>query len=173
MNDKPDLGAVFDRHLRYEFDDKDVEATMTTMVAQPCVWNVPTGTGGIGRADVRRFYAEQFLGHMPADTQISNVSRTIGDDQLVDELVLSFTHDVEIPYLLPGLAPTGRRVVLAHVVVVRFEADKIAHEHIYWDQASLLAQVGLIDPSALPILGAAQADLLRRADSRAAATHPS
>jgi carboxymethylenebutenolidase len=168
-SDKPDLGAVFDQHVRHEFEDKDVEATMATMVSEPYVWNVPTATGGIGGSGVRRFYSEEFVGRMPADTQIVPISRTVSDDQVVDELVVTFTHDVEVPYLLPGVEPTGRYVEIPHVVVMRFEGEKIAHEHIYWDQASLLAQVGLLDPATLPVVGSEQARKLREAGELAAA----
>jgi carboxymethylenebutenolidase len=88
------------------------------------------------------------------------VSRTVGDSRVVDELVVSFTHDVEMDMLLPGVPPTGREVRLPHVVVVQFEDGKVAHEQIYWDQASALVQVGLLEASGLPVTGAEQADKL-------------
>jgi len=157
----PDLGAVFDAHVRHEFEDQDVDATMTTMVDEPYVWNVPVALGGVGQAGVRRYYAEQFVGKMPADTRIEPVSRTVDGERVIDELILRFTHDVEIPSMLPGIAPTGRSVELPHVVVMRFEGGRIAHEHIYWDQASLLVQVGLLDPATVPAVGAEQAAALR------------
>ncbi len=97
---------------------------------------------------------------MPADTKVVRVSRTVGSDQVVDELVLSFTHDVALDFMLPGIPPTGRTVVLPHVVVMKFERGKIAHEHIYWDQGSQLAQIGLLDPTRLPVVGAEQAKKL-------------
>jgi carboxymethylenebutenolidase len=75
----------------------------------------------------------------------------------VDELIVSFTHDTQWDYLLPGIPPTGRRVELPHVVVMKFENGKDAHEHIYWDQASLLVQVGLLNPASLPVAGVDQA----------------
>ncbi len=156
-----DLGAVFDAHIKHEFVDHDVEATMRTMVAEPYVHNVPTLTGGAGNAGVRRFYADLFVGKMPADTKVIPISRTVGEAQVVDELILSFTHDVPLEYMLPGIPPTGKYVELPHVVVMKFEGDKIAHEHIYWDQASVLVQVGLLDPEELPVVGAEQAMKLR------------
>ena len=161
MNKQGDLGAVFDAHVKHEFVDHDVEATMRTMVVEPYVHNVPTLAGGIGKAGVRRFYKDQFVGKMPADTKVVRVSRTVGEDQVVDELILSFTHDVELDYMLPGIPPTGKYVELPHVVVMKFEGDKIAHEHIYWDQASLLAQIGLLNSKDLPVVGAEQARRLR------------
>ncbi|HZP27323.1 MAG TPA: ester cyclase, partial [Acidimicrobiia bacterium] len=73
------------------------------------------------------------------------------------EFIVRFTHDVEMDAVLPGVPPTGRRVELPHVAVVGFENGKVAFERIYWDQASLLVQIGLIDPDGLPVVGAEQA----------------
>jgi carboxymethylenebutenolidase len=154
---RADIGAVFDEHVAAEFVHLDLEATMSTMTENPYVNHVPVMTGGVGRDEVRDFYGRHFIGKWPTDTKISPVSRTIGDEQVVDELVLSFTHDIEMDQLLPGVAPTGRHVQLAFCVVAKFEGDKLGHEHIYWDQASLLAQVGLLDPIGLPVTGAEQA----------------
>jgi carboxymethylenebutenolidase len=153
----PDIGAVFDAHVTAEFVHLDLEATMATMTDNPYVNHVPVMTGGVGLEEVRRFYGQHFIGKWPADTTISPVSRTIGEEQVVDELVLSFTHDVEMDQLLPGVASTGKRVQLAFCVVAKFEDDRLAHEHIYWDQASLLVQVGLLDAAGLPVTGAEQA----------------
>ncbi|MGI0086976.1 MAG: ester cyclase [Nitrosotalea sp.] len=156
-NKNHDLGKVFDKHIKHEFEDKDVEATMTTMVDEPYVHNVPTLTGGVGYDGVYNFYTKHFVGKMPKDTEVIPISRTVGKDQVVDELILKFTHDIPIDYMLPRIAPTGRSVELAHVVVMKFKGNKIAHEHIYWDQASLLAQIGLLDPKLLPVVGLKQA----------------
>ena len=152
-----DIGAVFDDHVAAEFVDLDLDATMATMTEDPYVNHVPVMTGGVGFEGVRQFYGEHFIGKWPQDVEITPVSRTIGEDQVVDELVLSFTHDIEMPQLLPGVAPSGKSVRLAFCVVVGFEDGKVAHEHIYWDQASLLVQVGLLDPAELPVTGAEQA----------------
>jgi carboxymethylenebutenolidase len=169
MSAKPasNIGAVFDEHVAAEFVDMDLDATMATMTSDPYVNHVPVMTGGVGAEGVRRFYGDHFIGHWPQDVEITPVSRTVGEDQVVDELVLSFTHDIEMDQLLPGVAPTGRRVQLAFCVVVGFEDGKVAHEHIYWDQASLLVQVGLLDPGELPVTGAEQSENVR--DPRA---HP-
>jgi len=150
------LGAISDKHLKYEFEDPDVEATMKTMVKEPYVHHVPVLTGGNGYNGVRDFYTKQLVGKMPANTKIKHISRTVGRDQVVDDLILSFTHDREIKFMLPGIPATGKYVELRHVVVMKFNANKIAHEHIYWDhiywdQASLLAQIGLLDSKQLPI----------------------
>jgi len=149
--------AVLDRHVRHEFVDRDLEATMSTMIAEPHVNHVPTMTGGVGVADVRRFYRDHFIGKWPAYTRMTPVSRTIGVAQVVDELVVEFTHDVRMDAVLPGVAPTNRKVVLALVVIAGFRDGKITHEHIYWDQASLLVQIGLLPTATLPITGAEQA----------------
>lgn len=156
-----DPGAVFDRHVRAEFVERSVNATMATMTDAPYVTHVPVMTGGYGRDEVRQFYATWFIGRWPADIEITPISRTVGQGRVIDELVASFTHDVEMPALLPGIAPTGRKVVLPHVVVMGIVDGKVAYEHIYWDQASLLVQVGLLDPTKLPVVGAEQADKLR------------
>jgi carboxymethylenebutenolidase len=148
-----DLEALWERHLWFEFDRRDPEGTMTTMVADPVNMNVPVMTGGVGHDGVLRYYREQFLGQMPADCRVVPVSRVVGSDRLVDEHLLCFTHDRVMDAMLPGLAPTGKYVELAMVVIVQFRGDKVAGEHIYWDQASLLAQVGALDPGRLPIGG--------------------
>ncbi len=155
-----DLGSVFDAHVKHEFVDHDVDATMRTMVPEPYLLHVPTLTGGLGGSEVRRFYERHFVGKWPSDTKVSQISRTVGTDQVVDELMLSFTHDVPLAFMLPGVPPTGKPVELPVVVVMKFKNGKIAHEHIYWDQASLLAQVGLLDPKTLPVVGVEQARTL-------------
>jgi carboxymethylenebutenolidase len=154
------LGGVLDDHLAAEFDTMDLDAAMATMTGDPYLNHVPVMTGGIGREQVRRFYGEVFIGHWPADLTVQRVSRTIGTSQVVDELVMSFTHDIVMGALLPGVPPTGQKVRLAVCVVGGFKDGKLDHEHIYWDQASLLVQVGLLDPAGLPVIGAEQADKL-------------
>jgi len=158
MSPGADIGAVFDEHVAAEFVHLDLERTMATMTDDPYVNHVPVMTGGVGHDAVRSFYGQHFIGKWPADVVITPVARTVGEDRVVDELVLSFTHDIEMPQLLPGLAPTGRQVKLAFCVVAGFVGEKLAYEHIYWDQASLLAQVGLLDATELPVTGAEQAE---------------
>jgi carboxymethylenebutenolidase len=113
--------------------------------------------GGVGADAVADFYVNYFVGHWPADTAIIPVCRTVGADRVVDEMVMSFTHDIPMPAFLPGVAPTGRAVLLPVVVVMGFDGDKVAYERIYWDQASALVQIGLLDETLLPVTGAAQA----------------
>src|SRR5262249_36356722 len=157
-----DLGAQFDGHIAREFADRDADATMETMVPEPYVYCVPVMTGGFGGEGVRRFYGEPFIDQIPRSATVTPISRTVGKDQVADELVVSFTHDTQWDYLLPGIPPTGRRVDLPHVVVMKVENGKVAHEHVWWDQASLLVQVGLLDPGTSSIVGVEQAKNLRR-----------
>ncbi len=151
MSTGRDLGAVFDAHVGAEFETKDVDATMATMADNPYVWHVPSKMGGDGFDDVRGFYTSSFVGKWPADTKVEQIGRTVGESCLVEELLVTFTHDVQLDVLLPGIPPTGRQVELPVVVVMGFEGDRVAFERIYWDQGSLLAQVGLIDPNELPV----------------------
>ena len=149
-----DLAALWEAHCRHEFETRDADATMATMVDQPYVNHVPTMTGGVGRDQLKRFYKYHFIGANPADMELLPVSRTVGADQLVDEMVVRFTHTSEIDWMLPGIPPTGRRVEVPLVAIVHFRGGKVAHEHIYWDQASVLAQIGKLDPEGLPVAGA-------------------
>ena len=148
-----DLVALWEEHCRYEFETRDVDATMETMVREPYVNHIPTMTGGVGHKELKRFYKYHFIGGNPPDTTLTPVSRTVGDDQLVDEMIFSFTHTRAIDWMLPGIAPTGRPVEIPLVAIVKFENGKVAHEHIYWDQASVLVQIGLLDPKGLPVAG--------------------
>jgi carboxymethylenebutenolidase len=154
------LGDIFDKHIEFEFDKEDVDATMTTMTEDPYVHHIPTLAGGVGYNGVYNFYTNHFVGKMPKDWKITNVSRTVGKDQVVDELIISFTHDREIDYLLPGIAPTGKYVEIPHVVIMKFKNNKISHEHIYWDQASVMVQIGLLNPEGLPVTGVQQTNKL-------------
>jgi carboxymethylenebutenolidase len=156
-----DLGSVFDAHVKHEFVEHDVDATMRTMTTQPDLLHLPTLAGGRGFDQVRSFYGTYFVGKWPADTKVEPVSRTVGQDQVVDELLVSFTHDIRLDFMLPGVPPTGKHVEMPVVVVMKFSGGKIAYEHIYWDQASLLVQVGLLDPKLLPSIGVEQAKALR------------
>jgi carboxymethylenebutenolidase len=148
-----DLAALWEAHCRYEFETRDVDATMATMVDAPYVNHVPTMTGGVGHDQLKRFYKYHFIGGNPPDTSLTPISRTIGADQIVDEMVFAFTHTTEVDWMLPGIAPTGKRVEVPLVAIVRFDGGKVAHEHIYWDQASVLVQIGLLDPKGLPMAG--------------------
>ena len=150
---KPDLVALWEAHIRHEFETRDVDATMATMVESPYVNHIPTMTGGVGHDQLKRFYKYHFIGGNPPDTSLTPISRTVGEDQIVDEMLFSFTHTNEIDWMLPGVAPTGKKVEVPLLAIVRFDGDKVAHEHIYWDQASVLVQIGLLNPRGLPVAG--------------------
>jgi len=152
--------AQWDEHIGYEFSTRDVSSTIATMVEDAYVNHVPVMTGGYGHQALRRFYKEDFISPMPADTSIQLVSRTLGEDQLVDEIIFSFTHTEEMPWMLPGVPPTHRHVDIPLVVVVGFRDGKLAHERIYWDQASVLKQIGLLTDPSLPVFGAETAHKL-------------
>jgi carboxymethylenebutenolidase len=148
-----DLSALWDKHCEYEFAARDVDATMATMVAEPYVNHVPTMTGGVGHKLLHHFYKNHFVNSNPPDTSLTPISRTVGATQVVDEMIFSFTHTTEVPWMLPGVKPTGRRVEVPLLAVVKFRGDKLYHEHIYWDQASVLVQIGLLDAKLLPVAG--------------------
>jgi len=148
-----DLSGLWETHCRYEFETRDVDATMATMVAQPYVNHIPTMTGGVGFDKLRDFYANHFVGVNPPDFELVPISRTVGESALVDEFVARFTHTTRMDWMLPRIEPTGRAVEIAMVAIVQFQGKKLVHEHIYWDQASVLVQLGLLDPTGLPIAG--------------------
>ncbi|HTI02786.1 MAG TPA: nuclear transport factor 2 family protein [Acidisoma sp.] len=151
---KPDLVGLWEEHCRHEFETRDVDATMATMVAEPYVNHIPTMTGGVGHDQLKRFYKYHFINGNPPDFRLTSISRTIGDDRIVDEFIMHFTHTTEIDWLLPGVPPTGKEVAIPAVAIIQFQGDKLVHEHIYWDQATVLVQVGLLDPTGLPVAGA-------------------
>src|ERR1700726_1529433 len=141
------LAQLWEEHMRHEFQTCSTEDTLATMVEDSYFNHVPVMTAGVGHARLRQFYATHFIPKMPPDMEMMPLSRTIGTDQLVDEMV-------EMDWMLPGIAPTGKRVEGALVVIVHFRDRKLANEHIYWDQTSVLAQLGLIDVAPLPVCGA-------------------
>ena len=152
------LSDKWDEHVKYEFATRDTEDTLMTMVADAYVNHVPVMTGGVGHEQLREFYSRAFIPQMPPDTSMTPVSRTIGIDRVVDEMVFEFTHTIKMDWMLPGVEPTNKPVKVPLIVVVHFRDGKLAHEHIYWDQASVLAQLGLIDSSILPVAGVETAD---------------
>ena len=148
-----DLSKLWEEHTKHEFATRDTEATLATMVDDAYVNHVPVMTGGFGKSALRHFYSRDFIPSMPPDTTLTPISRTIGEDQLVDEMIFSFTHTQEMPWMLPGVAPTNAHVEVALVAIVRFRDGQLAHEHIYWDQASVLKQIGLLTDPTLPVCG--------------------
>ncbi|HET9478634.1 MAG TPA: dienelactone hydrolase family protein [Pyrinomonadaceae bacterium] len=152
------LSARWDDHVKYEFATRDTDDTLETMVPDAYVNHVPVMTGGVGHEELREFYSQHFIPQMPPDTSMTPVSRTIGVDRIVDEMVFEFTHTSKMDWMLPGVEPTGKHVRVALVVIVHFRDGKLAHEHIYWDQASVLVQLGLLDPQRLPVAGVESAE---------------
>jgi len=152
METERTLSSVFEKHVSAEFLSKDADQALETMADDPYVNLVPLMVGGRGRNAVREFYANHFVAQLPSDIEIVPVSRTIGQGQLVDEMIIRFTHTLRMDWLLPGIPPTGRHLELPFVAIIKFEGDKIAHEHLYWDQASLLVQLDLLDRT-LPVRG--------------------
>ena len=169
------LRKLWEEHVRYEFSTRNTDDTLATMVDDAYVNHIPVLTGGSGREELREFYSKRFIPHMPPDTEMTPVSRTIGESQIVDEMIFKFTHTMPMDWMLPGISPTGKRVEVPLVAIVRFRDGRLAHEHIYWDQASVLVQIGLLDPGKLPVAGVETArkvvdpslppnELMRRAD---------
>ncbi len=134
------LNDLWDEHIRDEFSDKDAISTIDTMVPDAYVNHIPVLTGGVGREQLKEF--------------------TIGEERLVDEMIFRFTHTMEMDWMLPGVAPTGKRVECPLVVIVHFRDGKLANEHIYWDQASVLVQLGLLEAEGLPVAGVETAEKL-------------
>ncbi|HJW37372.1 MAG TPA: nuclear transport factor 2 family protein [Candidatus Udaeobacter sp.] len=175
------LRHLWEEHVRFEFSMRNTDDTLTTMVDDAYVNHIPVLTGGVGKDELREFYSKRFIPQMPPDTEMTPVSRTIGEDQLVDEMVFKFTHTIPMDWMLPGVAPTGKRVEVPLVAIVRFRDGKLAHEHIYWDQASVLVQTGLLDATKLPVAGVESArkvldpglpanELMKRPDPTAQST---
>ena len=147
MNDialgRQSLSVLWQEHCCAEFVLKDADAALATMVEEPYVLCIPSGTGGAGRAEVRDFYARRFLPGIPSDFVLSPLSQVFGSERLVEEFVVRFTHTLAMDWMLPDVPPTGRRVEFALVAVVGFRDGKISHEHIHWDQTAVLAQLGV------------------------------
>jgi carboxymethylenebutenolidase len=146
---------VWELHMEYEFAAKDADLAVSTMVDDATVMHLPTMSGGSGKETLRQYYADVFIPSIPADTDSEVIARSVGDSVLVDEFILRMTHDRQVPFLLPGLAPTGKTVEIPAVVVVTFRGDLMESERLYWDQAALLRQLGLIDPG-LPVADIAE-----------------
>ena len=151
------LSDLWEEHMKAEFVTRSADDAVAAMVEDAHVNHVPVMTGGVGREQVREFYRASFIPQMPPDLQIIPISRTIGTDRVVDEMVITATHSVQMDWLLPGVPPTGKRIEIAVVAIIHFRAGKLASEHIYWDQASVLVQLGLLDSRTLPVAGAESA----------------
>jgi carboxymethylenebutenolidase len=153
--DEQRLVDAWEAHTAAEFELKDADAALAMMTDEPTLVHVPVGTGAVGRDALRAFYADVFIPQCPDDMGLRLLTRTVdvARGRLVDEFIVHFTHTLQMEWLVPGVAPTGRPVEVPHVAVIAFEGDKIASEHIYWDQGSMLRQLGVLGDD-LPVLGA-------------------
>jgi len=143
--DQQTMLAAWQQHTHAEFVLKDADAALATMTESPYVFCIPAGTGAVGRASVRDFYVSKFLPCIPPDMELTSLSQTFGGERMVEEFVIRFTHTIEMGWMLPGVPATGRNVEFALVGIIRFQAGKIAHEHLLWDQAAVLSQLGVSD----------------------------
>ncbi len=153
------LIEVWEAHTAAEFELKDADAAIATMTDHPVLIHVPVNTGATGKSELRKFYKEIFIPQMPADVELQLLSRSVGQNRLIDEFILRFTHTVRMEWFAPGIEATGRRLIVPHVGIISFENGKISSEHIYWDQATVLMQMGLLDKN-LPVIGDTQGDRL-------------
>lgn len=156
---------VWDAHTAAEFEKGDADAAIATMTDRPVLIHVPVNTGATGREELRKFYAEIFIPQMPGDAELELITRSVGQGRIIDEFILHLTHTLRMDWFVPGVEPTGRRLSVPHVGIIAFENGLIASEHIYWDQATVLAQLGLLDAGRLPVLGADQCDRLLDANA--------
>jgi carboxymethylenebutenolidase len=179
------LNDAWEEHLRAEFNAHSADEAIATDGSEPARQSGASDDRRRWQGRAHEFYAKYFLPQIPPDTEMVPVSRTIGQGRLVEEMVFRFTHTIPMDWMPPGIQPTGKRVEIAMLVVVQFDGDKLAHEHLYWDQASVLVQLGLLQPEGLPVVGAESArsvldrstrlnELLHRANAKArkAATAP-
>ena len=150
---------VWEAHMAAEFEQKSADLAIATMTDHPVLIHVPVGTGATGREPLRKFYKEIFIPQVPPDTELQLLTRTVAPDRLIDEFLLRFTHTVQMDWYVPGIAPTGRRIEVPHVGVIAFKDGKISSEHIYWDHATVLLQLGVLQGE-FPILGADQGERL-------------
>ena len=157
---------VWEAHMAAEFEKKDADAAIATMTDHPILIHVPVNTGATGKAELRKFYKEIFLPQLPLDAELQLLSRSVGQNRVIDEFILRFTHTSRMDWFAPGIEATGRRLVVPHVGIIAFENGKISSEHIYWDQATVLKQLGLLNET-LPATGASQCDRLLNANAPA------
>jgi carboxymethylenebutenolidase len=143
--DQQTMLATWQQHTYAEFVLKDADAALATMTENPYVLLIGSGVVRVGRVAVREFYADKFLPGIPPDLETTTVSQTFGDDRIAEEMAVRFTHTIDMDWLLPGVRPTGRKAEFIVASFIQFDHGKIAHEHAYWDQATVLSQLGVLD----------------------------
>lgn len=162
MTNRDAMVELWERHTRYEFEARNADLAVSTMVSDARVMHLPTMSGASGRAALRTYYADVFIPGQPPDTELELVARSVGDDVLVDECIMRLVHDREVPHLLPGVAPTGAPLEVVFAVIVKFRDSLMLSETLYWDQAQVLRQVGLVPDYGLPLPGMSEiTDYLR------------
>jgi carboxymethylenebutenolidase len=139
------LEGIWDEHLAASLGRCDLAGSLANLVSEPSVLHIPAMTGATGRAALERFYVAELFDHLPADLTLRRISRTVDRFRLVDETTVSFTHDREMPWLLPGIAPTHRPAEVLAIVVVGFQRGRISSQRVLWDHATLSAQLGLVE----------------------------
>jgi len=168
MPDQQAMLSVWQEHTHAEFVLKDPDAALATMTENPYVLCIPTGICAAGRPAVREFYARKFLPEIPQDMELISISQTFGDERIVEEFVIRFTHAIETGWMLPGVPATGRKVEFALIAVIQFRYAKIAHEHLLWDQAAVLSQLGVLDH---PVAAAGMGSAARLLELRSEVLH--
>ena len=143
--DQQTMLATWQQHTYAEFVLKDADAALATMTENPYVLFIASGVVRVGRAAVREYYANKFLPNIPPDLEVTTLSQTFGDDRIVEEMAVRFTHTIDMDWVLPGVRPTGRKAEFIIAAFIQFAGGKIAHEHIYWDHATALSQLGVLD----------------------------
>jgi carboxymethylenebutenolidase len=142
--DQKNLVKIWELHTTAEFVRRDVEATMATMTDDPYIKIIPTNIYRRGKEEVRALYRNTFIPSLPDEFQAEILNRVIGEHYIVDEERFTFRHSKRMEWLLPNVEPTYKTVELLHIVFVEFSGDRVAGERVYWDQASVLRQVGLL-----------------------------
>jgi carboxymethylenebutenolidase len=144
-----DMARAWDEHTGALLGPHDLAAATRHLAAEPSVLHLPVMTGAAGEQAVARFYAEEFVPHLPADLTRTRISRTVDRFRLVDETTVAFTHDRELPWLLPGISPTHRRAEVLTVAIVSYQRGRIRSVRVLWDYATLTAQLGVPTLAAL------------------------
>lgn len=137
------MEELWDRYLGDLYERADAGSAAGALAPDAVVLEIPSGAGGQGRDEAHRYLAEDVLPHLPADLTRTRVSRTLDTRKLVDEVEYSFTHDRELPWLLPGVAPTGRSATVLAVSVARIRQNRIDRLRTLWDEAGLRRALGI------------------------------
>ncbi len=133
--------AVRDAFHRAVYVDQDLDAALAVAATDCVLMNLPTGTGADGRDQLAGHLAADVIGHLPADLRFSRISRTVDRWRVAEEATVSFTHDRDLPWLLPGVSATGRRAEVLVVSVVTVSRSLVTSYRALWDHTTLLVQL--------------------------------